>query len=282
MSLLLDAPSIHDFSDEEMAEFPSSIRGYLLSWHLVYDSYTNASFKVRNDYSNILKSENYIGPLLDFLFDVLGHSAANALNLDKARFDASIIRDYEMWSAIDREPNERDMQWLLINLYYLCLKYTPSLAKNWWMDCKSKQTRIAVESWTERFFSPLVIEDTMEEVSQWAEEQESTSEDEKKLIVKVSKRSREVSAGYEVDDMMMQIAIRLPSTYPLEGVKADGVNRVAVSEKKFTSWLMITQGVITFSVHSLPLPPNCFLLTMNRMALSPTASMCSGKMSQEL
>jgi hypothetical protein len=48
--------------------------------------------------------------------------------------------------------------------------------------------------------------------------------------------------------MMMQIAIRLPANYPLEGVKVDGVNRVAVSEKKWTSWLMITRGVITFSV----------------------------------
>ena len=208
--------------------------------------------------------ENCIGPFLDFLFDVLGHSAANGLNLDKAQYDAPMIRNYEMWEAIDRESNERDMQWLLVNLYYLCLKYTPSLAKNWWMDCKSKQTRIAAESWTERYYSPLIIEDTMDEVSKWAEEQESTSEDEKKLIVRVSKRSREVFAGYEVDDMMMQIVIKLPSNYPLEGVKVDGVNRVAVSEKKFTSWLMITQGVITFSVHyPLPSPSPRRLLTFD-------------------
>lgn len=51
--------------------------------------------------------------------------------------------------------------------------------------------------------------------------------------------------------MMMQLVIRLPTTYPLEGIKVEGVNRVAVSEKKWTSWLMITQGVITFSVSRL-------------------------------
>ena len=182
------------------------------------------------------------------MFDVLGHSAAHPINLDKARFDASTIRSYDMWEANDSETNERSMQWLLVNLYYQCLKYTPNLAKAWWVDCKSKQTRIAVESWTERFFSPLVIADTLDEVTKWSEEQETPSEDEKELLVKVSKKSREVFAGYEVDDMMMQIVIRLPATYPLEGVKVDGVNRVAVTEKKWTSWLMITQGVITFSV----------------------------------
>ena len=252
LSLLLDPPNISSFPEEVLVEFPTSVRGYLLSWHLIYDAYSTASHKVRSDYSDILKSENYIGPLLDFMFDVLGHWDARALNLDKAHFDSLMIRKYHMWEANDSESNERNMQWLLINLYYQCLKYTPSLAKTWWVDCKSKQIRIAVESWTEKFFSPLVIADTLDEVSKWAEEQES-SEDEKELIVKVSKRSREVFAGCEIDDMMMQIVIRLPTTYPLEGVKVDGVNRVAVTEKKWTSWLMITQGVITFSVRAIPL-----------------------------
>jgi len=45
----------------------------------------------------------------------------------------------------------------------------------------------------------------------------------------------------------MQIVIRLPAVYPLEGVKVEGINRVAVDEKKWTSWMMITQAVITFS-----------------------------------
>jgi E3 ubiquitin-protein ligase listerin len=274
LSLLLDAPTVSNFPDELLIEFPTSIRGYLLSWHLIYDAYSTASYKVRGDYSDILKSENYIGPLLNFMFDVLGHGDARALNLDKARFDAQMIRKYDMSEANDSESNERNMQWLLVNLYYQCLKYTPSLAKTWWVDCKSKQTRIAVESWTEKFFSPLVIADTLDEVSKWAEEQES-SEDEKELIIKVSKRSREVFAGYEIDDMTMQIVIRLPATYPLEGVKVDGVNRVAVSEKKWTSWLMITQGVITFSVsphpflpHNPPVSPSLSLPLFNPILLT--------------
>lgn len=246
LSLLLDAPSIDNFTDDALAKFPTSIRGHLLSWILIYDCYWNASFKVRNDYSNILKSENYIGPLLEFLFDVLGQSAANSLNLDKARFDSSSISLYDLKLA-EAESDERNMQWLLIHLYYLCLKFTPSLVKTWWMDCKSKQTRIAVESWTEKYFSPLVVQDTLDDVSRWASEQETPAE-EKELMLKVSKRAREVYAGYEVDEMQMQIVIRLPANYPLDGVKVEGINRVAVSEKKWTSWLMITQGVITFSV----------------------------------
>lgn len=238
-----------------MAKFPSQIRSYLYSWELVFASYPNASYKVRNDYNEVLRSENYISPLLDFLFDVLGHSAGQPLNLDKANFTPEHIQSYDELSA-QSDGGERNIQWLLINLYYLCLKFAPGLAKNWWMNCKSKQTRIAVESWTEKYFSPLVIADALDEVANWSSRQEPESEDEKELIVKVSKNSREVYAGCEIDDMQIKIVIRLPATYPLEGVKVDGINRVAVSEKRWQSWLMTTQGVITFSVR--PPLPLCF------------------------
>lgn len=193
--------------------------------------------------------------LLSFLTDVLGHSLGRPLNLDKEQFEASMICSYDLELA-GAETDERNMQWLLINLYYLCLKYTPNLVKSWWIECKQKQTRIAVEGWTAKFFSPLVIGDALDEVVRWASEQETPSEDDKELQVKVAKKSREIYAGYEVDDTEMKIVIRLPEIYPLEGVKVDGVNRVAVSEKKWTSWLMITQGVVTFSVRSITISPS--------------------------
>lgn len=248
LSLLLDAPSVRKLPDSFREDFSTSVRAYLLSWHLVYDSYGNASYKVRNDYSDHLKSENCIAPLLEFIFDTLADPSSRQ---NISSFDSATIQSYNMWQATDSEPNERNLDWLLANLYYLCLRFTPSLAKSWWVDCKSKQKKLAVEAVTRKTFSPLVIEETLDEVAKWAGEQEVT-DDEKELIIKISKRSREVFAGYEVDDMMMQIVIRLPETYPLEGVKVDGVNRVAVSEKKWTSWLRITQGVITFSVRIYP------------------------------
>jgi hypothetical protein len=258
--LLLEAPAIQNFSEEGLAQFPASVRSYLLAWQLVFDSYVNASYKVRNDYTEELKSEQYILPFLNFLFDVLGHSAAHPLSLDRARLGSEQIKLYSLEVA-DTETDEYSMQWQLVHLYYLCLKFTPNLVKNWWIDCKSKQTRIAVEAWTEKYFSPLVILDALDDVATWSAQQESSSEDEKELIVKVSRKSREVYAGCEVDEMQMQIVIRLPAVYPLEGVKVDGVNRVAVSEKKWQSWLMITQGVITFSVGTSFYCPISGLLT---------------------
>ncbi|KAL2061873.1 hypothetical protein VTL71DRAFT_7251 [Oculimacula yallundae] len=249
LSLLLNTPSIQDISDA--SEFPSSIRGYLLSWLIVFESYTTASLKVRNDYSELLKTENYVGPLLNFMFTILGHSSANPLNLERARIDNTMIRHYSMSQASDTESASRSMNWLLVNLYYLCLNYTPGLVRTWFFSCDSRQTSLAVDSWTRKFFSPLVVEDTLDEVEKWAANQEPPPIDEKDLVIKVSKRSKEIFAGYEVDELMMQIVIRFPDNYPLEGVKVEGLNRVAVSEKKWLSWLRNTQGVITFSNGSI-------------------------------
>ncbi len=253
LSLLLDAPKSQDYSDEALARFPAAVRTYLLALRLVYDAFSTASHKVRSDYTTNIKTENLLNPLLDFIFDILGHSHNSPIDLHREGLRSEQIRNFDI-ELSEAEPEEKSMHWLMVHIYYSALQYTPGLVKNWFVDCKSKQTRLAVQAWTEKYFSPLVIEDTLTDVQTWADEQEEPADDEKELIVKVSRKSREVYAGYEVDEMMMQIVVRFPSAYPLEGIKVEGVNRVAVGEKKWQSWLMITQGVITFSV-CYPGPP---------------------------
>ncbi|KAK2009912.1 hypothetical protein LZ32DRAFT_401950 [Colletotrichum eremochloae] len=250
LSLLLDAPTLERYPDEVLAQFPLAIRSYLLSWHLIFDAFSTASLKVRNDYTEHLKTENYIAPLLDFTFDVLGHSAAHPLNLEREGLTTQHITSYNV-SLADAEPEERNLHWLLVHLYYLTLKYTPGIFKTWYLNCRSKQTRIAVEGWMTRYFSPIIISEALDEVSSWAATQEPPADDENELVVKVSKTGKEITAGYEVDESMASIAIKVPASYPIEGVSVVGVNRVAVSERKWQSWLLTTQGVITFSNGSI-------------------------------
>ncbi|KAI1265042.1 hypothetical protein F5Y18DRAFT_386984 [Xylariaceae sp. FL1019] len=246
LSLLLDAPTLDMYPDEILQQFPTPVRAYLLSWHLIFDAFRAASFKVRSDYTENLKAENYIGPLLDFMFDVLGHSAAHGLSLDRSNFDTEHIRAYDLKLA-ESESEERNMQWLFIHLFYLILKYVPGLFKTWYIGCRSKQTKIAVEAWTARYFSPIIISEALDDVESWNSSQEAPADDEKELIVKVSRTAKEVVAGYEVDELNASIAIRIPPEFPLETVTVLGINRVAVNEKKWQSWILTTQGVITFS-----------------------------------
>lgn len=241
---------MHDFSEGEISNFPPAFRRYLFTWHLVFQSFATASHKVRNDYTEILKSGDYIGPLLLFMADVLGHSVGNALNLDLAGIDSEMRRHYNMEDANDIDTSEKNMRWLLANIYCLALIYTPMLVKSWWTDCNSRQTKIAYESWTEKFFTQIVVAEHLEEIQQWAEGQEVT-DDEKELIVKTSNRSREIFCGYEIDDMTMQMGIQLPHNYPLHSVVVSSINRVGIPENKWKSFMITTQAVISFSVSLL-------------------------------
>ncbi|KAM6478292.1 hypothetical protein HDV62DRAFT_189421 [Trichoderma sp. SZMC 28011] len=246
LSLLLDAPTLERYSDEMLAQFPSPIRSYLLSWKLVFDGYSASSFKMRSDFTENLKTGDYISPFLDFMFDVLGHSAAHPLNLEKEQLTTENIQNYDVKVA-QSEPEERNMQWLLVHLFYLTLKYIPGLFKAWYLACRSKQTRIAVEAWTTKYFSPLIISETLDDVQEWVDQQDAPGVDEQEVLVKISKNAREVIVGYEVDDTQASIVIKVSPNYPIEAVTVTGQESVAVKERTWNSWIMTTQGVITFS-----------------------------------
>jgi len=249
LSLLLDAPTLEAYPEKDLASFPTPVRSYLLSWHLVFDAYANASLKVRNDYTEHLKSMNHVDPLLTFTFDVLGHTAGHPLNLDKEGLAAENITSYDARLA-ETESDEKQMHWLLVHVYYLTLKYIPGLFKAWYLDCKSKQTKLSVESWTTKYITPIITSEMLDEVQEWANSQEPPPDDEKELLVRVSNsaNTKEVIAGYEVDELTASMAIRIPPSYPIDVVSVVGINRVAVSEKKWQNWLLATQGVILFSV----------------------------------
>lgn len=97
--------------------------------------------------------------------------------------------------------------------------------------------------------SPHIITETLNAVSTWAATQDTSSDE--ALIVKVNHRTKEVVASREIDEELMSMAIRLPVNFPLGQAVVEGLNRVAVDEKKWRSWLLSTQGVITFSNNSL-------------------------------
>ncbi|KAF2147496.1 uncharacterized protein K452DRAFT_348186 [Aplosporella prunicola CBS 121167] len=238
LSLVLEAPSAANLGPDAFRRtMPLNIRGYLFSWLLVFDHFSNSSYKVKADYIENLNEEGYVSGLLGFVSDFLGHTRGKPVDVSK--FDVTM---YDASAAADNP--EKDAQYLSAHLYFLTLKYLSSLSRAWWIDTP-RHVRSVVESWTERHISTHIIADALESVSEWANSQ-SGSEDEQ-LTVKVNPRAKEVQAGYEVDEQFMLMAIRLPPTYPLFPVQVEGMNRVAASEAKWQTWLRNTQGVVTFS-----------------------------------
>lgn len=253
LSLLLDAPTLEAYPEEILIQFPTPIRSYLLSWKLIFDAYQGSAHKLREDYTEQLKTLGAINPLMEFTVDVLGHSAAHAINLDKVGFTYLDIQDYDI-NVGDSLPEEKNMQWLLVHLFYLSLKYVPGLFKTWFIDCRSRQTKNAVEPWTERWFSPILIRDVMEEVDTWSKSQVADP-DEHEFVIKVNQKAREITAAYPIDDgdeeQSAALLLQISANFPIGNVNVVGLNRVACNERTWQSWVRTTQGIIIISNGSI-------------------------------
>ncbi|KAJ4399573.1 hypothetical protein N0V91_009317, partial [Didymella pomorum] len=240
LSLIIEAPTVAALAEVNFDRaVPLSLRGYLLSWLLVFDHLEHASFKVKNDYIDHIKEGDHLPGLLDFTFDFLGH--AHNKPVDVSKFDVTSYTP-------DNESPKQDIQWLLTHLYYLTLFHTPSLTKSWFNALTSKSRAIAVtlEPWTEKNVSPPVINAALESVTTWA----STATDDT-FAVRIAPRAREITASYILDEQTMSMRISLPPAFPLANAHIEGLNRVAVNEQKWQSWLRTSLGAITIFNGSL-------------------------------
>lgn len=246
-SLVLETPSLDGADIVSLdQDVPRQLQGYLYSWQLVFDHFSNASYKVKSDYIESLKDGDYLPGLLDLIYTLLGHTRGKPVDASKyniTRYDYSEQSD----DATSLSSDKR-LQWLLTHLFYQALSLVPSLTKAHYLSIKSRQTSLAVETWTAKYIAPLIINESLASVVEWSTTTAKDDPDYENLTVKVSMRSREVNVGYLVDEQTMAIVVTLPEDYPLSGAKVDGVNRVAVDERKWQSWLRNCQGVITFSV----------------------------------
>ena len=237
LSLILVPPSIASMAEHNFERnMPPSLRSYILSWQLTFDHWEKASYKVQADYVAALKEGTYTQDLLDFIFNILITGRRKPVDASRYEFQTSGLQG-------DQIP-EQETYGALIHLYYLCLRRLPSITKHWWRDSSSRQLSIAVESWTQKHISPLVIAQEFAVISEWAPSQSTTDQP---MTVKFSPAAREITASIPIDEQYMTIAIRLPPAYPLARAEVESVHRVAVVEKKWRSWIINAQGVINFS-----------------------------------
>ncbi|MCJ1380931.1 hypothetical protein MMC17_004040 [Xylographa soralifera] len=237
LSLILAVPQF----DEPLTldwgpSLPLHLNGYLLSWILVFDHWSNASHKLQSDYVTSIKEGAYLNGFLSFAFDYLISSRAKPI--DGSRYDP------KHYSSDSNDQPERNTSALIIHIYFLCLKNLPTLSKTWWRDACPRQLQKPVEAWTEKYISPTVIAAELATIMAWLPTQDTTDTS---LTVKVSSRAHELTASYPIDEQYMSIRIVLPPTYPLASVVVESIHRVGIDEKKWRSWLLTTAGVINFS-----------------------------------
>ncbi|KAK4937210.1 hypothetical protein LTR10_022115 [Elasticomyces elasticus] len=217
-------------------------QSYLLGWHLVFDHFTTASYKLQELYAADIKEKNVLPGLLDLLCEICRITSGR--HLDASKFD---VTSYEYGSS---DNDEQEQQRLGTHLYYRCLLYLPSLTRGWFIEQKNR-VKAPLESWTQRYFSPTLMVAATRTVIDWVATQPQ-DENEAPVTVKTSLSGSEAVASIAVDPESppISLAISLPSTYPLDSPTVASRSRVGVSEKNWQSWLRTFQ-IIIFSTGSI-------------------------------
>lgn len=174
---------------------------------------------------------------------------ADCLNLiDSKPFDASSY-SVEFYALGEEEDPRRDLRWALLHIYYLALKNSPTLVGAWWKELRNRQLKLSVETLTAKYLSPLIVREELEAVREWRSKQESSAQpvedSQGTLSLKISSGANEVLASYTVDQQSIEVAIRLPPSFPLNKPSVDGVARVGISEAQFASVIRVTQATMS-------------------------------------
>lgn len=136
---------------------------------------------------------------------------------------------------------------LAAHLYYRGLQLVPSLIRQWWEGCKNRQLYMNVTAYTAKHFSPILIANELAHLHAGGKE---TLNDENLTIKVFSGGVNEVRALYEIDEQIMEISIRLPNEYPLQGVEVKDVRKVGVSDAQWRAWILAVQQTITTQVNN--------------------------------
>ena len=245
LSLILEAPSAEDYLDlYNEPEMPSALARYLLSWKLLYDHWTSASYKVQSNYVSSLKDSHSLPLLLSFTFDVLmGLRGKNSI--DPSRLPS--IESYS--SASSYSDPSAETHALLCHLYYLTLLHAPHLAKDWFTNACPRALKSRIETWTEKHFSPLVIAAELATVSAWTPPASTVTDSaaSSDVEINVHPNIREATVSLPIDEIFLGIRILLPPAYPLAPVALSTLQRVGIDERKWTSFLNVSRIVINFS-----------------------------------
>ncbi|KAI9797718.1 MAG: hypothetical protein M1825_005710 [Sarcosagium campestre] len=225
------------------ASMPKEFRGFLLCWMAVFVYLNNPAIKVSSIYIEELRASGSLRYLLDLTKFLPARDKARKRQMDDILLPDEYNFEYEI------EPSE-EADRMVIGLYHQALRRMPSLTKQWWINNLDSLEQSQLEKWTTDRLSGRIVQDQLNEVEKW-QGSGVPIEFPPDLTLRIAREVREVVVEYKIDDQTLSIRITLPPSHPLGSVKVEGLNRVAVDEKKWQSWLKITHALIAFQNGSL-------------------------------
>ena len=240
ISLIAPFANLESNRETPQGDKAKAIRTHLLGWALLFDNFTNASFKLKEMYHGDIKNSAFLPTLLDLICEILRITSGRPVDASKLDITSVKLQDHGFM--------EREAQSLATYLYYISLLHVPDLVKEWFIEQKNR-IKSPLESWTQKHISPLIVAASLEAATEWATTQD---QDDRPVSIKASPKGSELVASIGIDEESppISLAISLPGAYPLEQATVTSRNRVGVSDKNWQSWMRTFQ-IIIFSTGNL-------------------------------
>ena len=175
-----------------------------------------------------------MGPFLEFIFTTLNVDSRKGItfNLGQWQFEEYMVEGFDSTA-------ETSIPLLCSHLFYRLLKSLPTLVRLWFSECKNRQLVIAVENFTEKYYSPLLVAAEFKNIQNLADDS---------MSIRVNSKTYDVTASYTFEEAELDIVLRLPLSFPLKLVdvaSGSGGGRMAgISDARWRGWLLAVSSIM--------------------------------------
>ncbi|KAJ7383932.1 listerin E3 ubiquitin protein ligase 1 [Desmophyllum pertusum] len=170
----------------------------MLAWKLLLQFFRNLPQERRVEYAKYIRQNKMVASLLGVLFRLIPLKPA-------ALATAMVADDFE--PQIGRFSGQRTIQQLACGVYYSLTQWMPAIVRQWWNGLDKRQSAI-VDKFTTSSITPQLCQREMQLV-------QSSSIRFDNMQVKTRPSAREVAAVYTVDEISMELVVKLAPNHPL-------------------------------------------------------------------
>jgi hypothetical protein len=217
--------------------------GELLNYKLILNLIQcYSSVEQRYTYTLMLQEKKLVDR---FLSIVLGLIPANPVYNDPLSMQVSTITKRLSHAKsmfendIQLNPNTEfsstyTIPHLACSVYFQCLSSIPALVREWYSN-QAKRIRDAVDRVTQKFVSPILIQQELDSASSLKDINVGETGS---FTVKKHSNTREITAIYNIETSRVEICIRLPANYPLHNANIECTHHIGFTKDQWNKWML--------------------------------------------
>lgn len=123
---------------------------------------------------------------------------------------------------------------LACSVYFQCLSSIPALVREWYSN-QTKRIRDAVDRVTQKYVSPVLIQQELDSASSLRDNNTSETGS---FTIRKHFNTREITAIYNIETSRVEICIRLPTNYPLSNTSIECTHHIGFTKDQWNKWML--------------------------------------------